>query len=525
MQILEIDWQQFLDDLPRFQPLPLATRRLFLEKVRPSQPVPSHELGESFEVLCASGFMLPGVRGVNATVPPKHRAFCRVMRALYRHRVFDSTSRDKFYAYLSDYFTSSERGSLYGVWGNYYYSEQTLYTQVTSVEWLERFLAASADRNTNQHADRWSKQWSFPPEVMRATRDLVRRLMGRASPVALTELRNLWPEGNPALLSPALVAGISYLLLFPAVHGDQLEPVLGIWPGISKRLHRPPPKPPRPVTPHQVFESPFMMDNMASILAICAAEPFRIRSNDYELFERSYQSIASTLGTLPEWVENQFGFIPRDCIDWALTFLKYYEFLKQKGHRGEDLRLEVTEAGRNWLGLAEKDRLKTLLDGLLGKHKKRTELFEYEDHTTSLLPYSFEFDSTKQDQAVQSAVMAAYASQETDTFVSIEEFLSYHAQNNNPLMRVAEKHPHAMIVLRSAYVPMPGPDEIEEAWADLLRAFLRLRLVPLGAAKVGMDGDGALCFALTEAGRYLVGAQTDFRHRARCRAHRGSTQF
>ena len=353
MQILEIDWQRFLDDLPRFQPLPLATRRLFLEKVRPSQPVSSLELGESFEVLCASGFMLPGVRGVNATVPPKHRAFCRVMRALYRHRVFDSTSRDKFYAYLADHFTTSERGSLYGIGGNYYYGEQTLYTRVTSVEWLERFLAASADRNTNQHADRWGKQWSFPPEVLQATRDLVRRLMGRASPVALTELRNLWPEGNPALLSPALVAGISLSASISSrCTATNWNPCWASGPAFHKRLHRPPPKPPGTVTPHQVFESPFLMDNMASILAICAAEPFRIRSNDYGLFERSYQAIASALGTLPEWVENQFGFIPRDCIDWALTFLKYYEFLKQKGHRGEDLRLEVTEAGRNWLGLA-----------------------------------------------------------------------------------------------------------------------------------------------------------------------------
>jgi hypothetical protein len=253
------------------------------------------------------------------------------------------------------------------------------------------------------------------------------------------------------------------------------------------------------------------MDNMASILATCAAEPFRLRSDDYELFDRSYQAVASALGTLPEWVENQFNFIPNDRIDGALEFLKHFEFLKQKGHRGQDLRLEVTEAGRNWLGLAVKDRLKTLLDGLLGKHKKRTELFEYEDQTVSLLPYSFEFDSTKQDQAVRTAVMAAYAGQRADTFVSIEEFLSYHAQQNNPLMMVAQKHPHAMLLLRGVYVTTPGPDELEEAWTDLLRAFLRLRLLPLGAAKVGVDGDGAPCFALTEAGRYLVGAQADFR--------------
>ena len=197
MQILEIDWQRFLDDLLPFQQLPLAARRQFLEKVRPSQPISSLELGESFEVLCASGFLLMGVRGKNATVPQKHRAFCRVMRALYRHRVFDSTSRDKFHAYLADHFTGGERGVLYSFGGNYYYGEQTLYSRVTSVGWLERFLAASTDRDLNQHADRWGKEWSFPPEVLLATRELVRRLMGRASPVALTELHDLWPDGSP----------------------------------------------------------------------------------------------------------------------------------------------------------------------------------------------------------------------------------------------------------------------------------------------------------------------------------------
>ena len=31
MNILEIDWQHFLDDLPAFQSLPCEARRLFLE--------------------------------------------------------------------------------------------------------------------------------------------------------------------------------------------------------------------------------------------------------------------------------------------------------------------------------------------------------------------------------------------------------------------------------------------------------------------------------------------------------------
>ncbi|MGA2984474.1 MAG: helicase-associated domain-containing protein [Terriglobia bacterium] len=512
MQTLEIDWQQFLDALPAFQQLPLEARRLFLEKVRPSQPISSFELGEYLEVLCAAGFLLPGVRGTNASVPPRYRDLCRVMRALYRHRVFDFPSRSTFHAYLVEHFTRGEQGALYGHGGDYYYGEQKLYLRVASREWLERFLAAPGDRGDNRHHDvGWDRQGAFPLEVLRATQELVRRLMGPASPVALTELRNLWPEGSPALLSPSLVAGMRYLLFFPALRGIHLEPVLGIWPSITKRLLRPAPKPPGTFTPHQVFEAPFLMDDMASILTACAADPFRIRSDDYALFARAAQGIASALGTLPEWVENQFNLKPSERLEWALAFSKQYEFLKEKGQHGKDLRLEVSEAGRNWLGLPVKDRLKTLLDGLLGKVKKRTELFDYEDGAASLLPYSFGIESMKQDHSVRSAMLAVYAGHDADSFMSLEEFLSFHSQQNNPLMVAAQNHPHAMLMIRGAYVPMPDPDELEEAWADLLRAFLRMRLLPLGAAKVGVDGEGATCFTLTEAGRYLVGAQADFR--------------
>jgi hypothetical protein len=56
----------------------------------------------------------------------------------------------------------------------------------------------------------------------------------------------------------------------------------------------------------------------------------------------------------------------------------------------------------------------------------------------------------------------------------------------------------------------PDPDELEEAWTGLLTDFLRMRLLPLGGVKVGLHGDEATCFALTEAGRYLVGAHPDF---------------
>ena len=525
MQILEIDWQRFLDDLPLFQRLERETRRLFLEIAHPSQPVHPFELGKHFEVLCASGFLVSGLKGQDAGVSPRYRTFWRIMGVLHRHRIFDFPSRNFFDAYLNRHFTRNERQALYG-YHSYYYAEGNLYAQVSSIEWLKKFLT-EPEKTRGLQDSFWGERRPLSPEVLRATQELVRRLMGRPSPVPLTELRHFWPEAGSGLLSPSLVAGLRSLLVFPALRGDNLEPVLGIWPSITKSLFRPTSKPPETVTPQQVFEAPLLMDDMALILALCAVEPFRLRTEDSGLFVRAENAINSALVTLPEWVGSKLNINTSERVDWAISFLKRYRFLEQLGERGQDLRLEVSEAGRRWLGLSAKERLKTILDGLLEKPKKRRELFhrvgeaDYEDEyeyayvyeydKASLLPYSVGIEASKQDDAVRSAVLATYADAAAGPFMRLQEFLAYHSLKNNPLASVAQKQPYATLRLSNTYVSQPTPEELEDGWINLLQDFLRLRLFPLGAAKVGVANDGAVCFALTEAGRYLIGAQPDFR--------------
>lgn len=526
MQILEIDWQRFLDDLPLFQRLERETRRLFLEIAHPRQPLRPSELGKHFEVLCASGFLVPGVKGEDASVSPKYRTFWRIMGALYRHRIFDFPSRNLFDPYLNRHFTRNELQPLYGYHSYYYYRTQNLYAQVSSVEWLKKFLTEPEKTRGGQDSF-WGERRSFSPEVLRATQELVRRLMGRPSPVPLTELRHFWPEAGSGLLSPSLVAGFRSLVVFPALRGDDLEPVLGIWPSITKSLFRPTSIPPETITPQQVFEAPLLTADMALILALCAVEPFRLRTGGSGLFVRAENAINSALVRLPEWVGSKLNIRTFDRIDWAITFLRRYEFLEQLGEGGEDLRLEVSEAGRKWLGLSAKERLKTVLDGLLEKPKKGRELFrqegeaDYEDRyqyayvygyeKASLLPYSVGIEASKQDHTVRSAVLATYAAAAAGAFMRLQEFLAYHGLQNNPLVSVAQKQPYATLRLSNTYVSMATTEELEDGWINVLQDFLRLRLFPLGAAKVGVANDGAVCFALTEAGKYLVGAQPDFR--------------
>jgi hypothetical protein len=48
----------------------------------------------------------------------------------------------------------------------------------------------------------------------------------------------------------------------------------------------------------------------------------------------------------------------------------------------------------------------------------------------------------------------------------------------------------------------------------MLKAFLRMRLVPLGGARLGRTEDGGVAFAPTGAGRYLLGGTDEFRFAA-----------
>jgi hypothetical protein len=508
MRTFEIDWLRFLNDLLSFQQLPVDARRVFMEKLIPSQSIMNGVLGEQGDVLLSSGFLIPGPRGQNVRVPMQYQSFCRVMRALQRQRVFDSPTHYLFDNYVTEHFTGYERSALCRVSYRDGYSGWTLYARISSPEWLRKFLEAKATDWEVPYAD---GRYYFPSlDVLRSTQELVRILMKRPEPLPLLDLPALWNKLDASLFPAYLQAGLRYLLFFTALRGDDLEPVVGIWPKITKKLFGGSPPAPGVVTPREVFHSPFLMEDMASILAASAAEPLRIRGDDYGLFARAEQEIGTTLGTLPEWVEREFQAKPQARITMGVAFARSYAFLKQKGRPGRDLRLELTEAGQRWMGLPAKERLKVLVDGLRCSFDRQSDLDDYTGRKVSLLPYPVESGSMGPGHAIRSSVLASYAERGLETFADLSEFLAYHRERDNPLISAQQENPRASFVIRGLYVSTPDPEDLEEGWSALLADFLRLRLVPLGAAKVGLHGQGAACFAITEVGRYMLGAQSDF---------------
>jgi hypothetical protein len=94
--------------------------------------------------------------------------------------------------------------------------------------------------------------------------------------------------------------------------------------------------------------------------------------------------------------------------------------------------------------------------------------------------------------------------------VSLREFLVYHVTAQNPLPAIFRGRHSGTLYFQGRYMSSPSPDEVERVWESLLLGFLRQRLLALGGVKVGPNARGEICFALTSAGRYLLGAAEDF---------------
>jgi hypothetical protein len=499
MKSQAIDWQEFIHGAELYRRLPVGARAFFVDNVQPSQGVPNAVMGEWREALLDSKLMVAGVQGKNARVDPRLGGFCKFMRSLRRHRIFDSPSRETFRDFVYEHLEGAELRALFEKTTSYYYygnydGVPRLYSRVCSAEWLKQFLAAKSPD--------WEKPYRiagaayFSADTLKATQGLLRKLMEAVTPVPMTQLAGLCPELRPDLLAASILAGIRYLLFFPALSGAELEPALGLWPTVARKLRGPVSDAPEPVAASNEFQSPFLMEDMTAILAECAVDPLR-----------EPEDFIPVLQTLPEWVDKEFHFAPEERVGMTLAFLDQYGFLARKGARGRDSRMEVTESGSGWLGLRDKDRLKTILDGLRGGLKKQESAFG--DGALSLALHVIAEPSEGQLRKIASALATPFAGMDVDVFVRLRDFIDYYRERDNPLPAI-RRDKDADFRIGGSFVEDPSPEELEEAWEGLVIEFLCLRLLPLGGAKIGQDSGGAVCFAMTDAGRYLVGAAEDF---------------
>jgi len=536
MKLAELDWMEVLHHLPRWEALSPAARRAFLE-VKPGVAAPPEALGAAVDELVAAGFVTrPGPKGRMYPHAPALRPLLVALRAMGRSRPLDGPGGTLPEAYVQDQLGMDEAHWLTGERGYNYWADRHATTAlVSSADWVKGFLAAAP----GTPMVKWEQARIRPgepqrlalPQVAEPLHRLVRALTAHAGGVPLGSLPALLPDASPAHRAAALAAGLRYLLVFVSLRGDGCEAVLGVLPCIVRRLG-PPPPPPAPVAAAAELETPFMVADMTTVLVEAAGEPIRLRGNDFALFARAQQALAARLLRLPAWTERfiavqgedeyggkrggeyaggpgdqgQDGWITAARIAVAVDALRTMRLAALKS-REDRLGFEATSAGRAWLGLSEGERLKRLLDPLRASPQRNPG--HAGPSTLDFFGIRLPFGVDEKTSDLRGALSTAFLSLPAEGMVAVDAFVRYHAQETNPFTGHGAAQPQRQ--WGAGYGTPRTREGWESLWAQILAAFLRTRLLPLGGASLGR-ADGGVAFALTDAGRYLLGGIDAFEY-------------
>ena len=513
MKYFGVDWGAFIASLPVWERLPREARMAVLKEMKPSQGTSARDLGPAADAVRASGLVEESKTGKRLTPKPEHRPLLLVLRALDRQRIWEvpTTLLD----YLLEHFTVEELIALHGQGyvSSGYVDRRALAMLASSDEWLEDFLSA----DTHDHAVSWERarlpRGESPrflvPGTWEGTRRLLTELLKEPGPVPLRELPGRFPELDAGTLGRALETGLRYLLLFAGVRDADLEPMVGAWPEAAARLHGGPPAPPVAVEAVESFEAAWLMEDMTTLLVTAAAEPIRLRMNDWEIFARAREAIEARLISLPEWVAEAADSSPEERVGRAVRLLNVLKLAayRQGGGKNE---LIATQAGTEWLARSDRERLASLLEPLRAS-RERNPAYEYSSAASPFGFFPVRSPGMIRDRELdlRAGVERVFLSLPAGTVLA-PDFLDYARRSANPLLDRVRAGKLPVDMYWGARRPVRG--DWERLWGELLAAFLVHRLAMLGGARLGRTAENVICFALTGAGRYLLGAAEDFEY-------------
>jgi hypothetical protein len=522
MKIAELDWQQVLAALRKWNTLPVEARRAYVA-IKAGAGITRAQAGDgAVDALVAAGLLeRASATGRRYAVPAGARPVHVLLRAMDRVRVLEAPG-ELPHAYLTEHFSDDQTSRLAGEavtdyrWGPRGRDAEL----VSSVDWVQPVLSLKdADA-----ARRWEQPRRVPgeesslavPWTLAALQRLIPRLAEHPAGVPAAGVDALLPELGPAVRADAVRAGIRYLLVFPSLHGPGLEARIGLLPVIARRLGSPSAAP-KPVQVEETFDAPFRLTDMTTVLVEAATEPVPVRGNDGGLYVRAAKAIAARFPGLPAWVADVVVKKDRYAtgddglgdaaaaqrIAEALRWLQAFKLAAVE--RGADrYRLTVTKAGRRWLAAGEGDRLKEILAALRASPQRNPD----GAFSTSALPFfpSYLGLSIPGEVDLRRALTAALLSLPEGTMVELYAFAVHHGRERNPFLAPGmEKLRHRMVYGRGMTREM-----WESAWSRVLLEFVAERLVPFGGARLGAAAGDRVVFGVTDAGRYLLGDAEDF---------------
>ncbi len=481
MKIFNIDWRRFFDALPVWSSVEPPAREAFLTSFKPSGSVLSEHLGETLPTLLASGLVeRTGAGGNLVQAADRFRPFLRAARAMHRVRILESPTPETLKRYASEHWSHRElqdltRSPLYY---GYAYNGIGYFRRR---QWVDDFLRSEP---TEEHLQ--DRALGKPPDLGDPRR-LVAAILEHGGPVAFAQLEEIEPQLGIDRIARAIYPSLAAGVLFASLDGG-CTPMIGIWPEIVERRRRPQPQRPEEVSVDESFGLALLVEDLATFLRSCAARPPRLKAASMELYVRDLRDIAGKLSPTPQWlpdalrtgVEDRTKQAQRTASSLELTTFAL-ETTAGPPH------CHCSDLGRQWLAGGQEARLRSLADPIRQC---------FEDGAWITVGYS-----TITTEAA--ATVEALTDLEPLSFVSLGDFLTFHARTRNPLPDA--RSPRG----EWGWSPVPSDSEIEDLWRQELLKTLTQVLAPFGGIRWGRAGQ-ALCFAITEVGRYILGLADSF---------------
>lgn len=520
MKLHDLDWQEVLDALPRWEALSPKARRAFVA-IRPGQGFTLESLGAGDELRDAGLLVAPTGRGTLYALDSRFRPLLIALRAADRLAPLSGPALRQ--AYLDDQLSSLQAYRIAAPGRGYYQprDRQLAADTVSSIAWLRGFLSAESHPEVMKWEEPRLTAEDRPrlvfPAVAAALRALLAELARHPRGVPLSKVGELVPGTSLHNLAAGLAAGLRYLLVFVSMRRDA-SVVVGLLPGVAARAAGPLP-PPGPVQAGEVFAAPFRVADMVAVLVEAATEPIALRAADRSMYVRSQRAIAARLAVVPPWVERfaagGYPLMPEKAgagdgdsagalgrIEDAAELASQLRLARVESS-GDRLQYAPTRSGRAWLNLGAGERLKAALSALRALRQRVPAQSGGLDFFGA--PLGFPLDGVKID--LRAALSAAFLAVPAGELVSATGFIHYHARERNPFLG-----PDGPLISASPYwsATPHTPEGWENAWGRVLLGFLAARLVPLGCATLGQAGERDVAFGLTDAGRYLLGETEDF---------------
>jgi hypothetical protein len=493
--------QAFFELLPVYESLPVPVRQELASIRNPSETGSKYDYNRYFQELVDAGFLQPAVASDRWKVPPERQNFVRLLRVLHDRWVFRWPSEESFSEYIADHLTPAEKKAFFVDELPAWERNSALFRELTSPDYLEGFLSAKGTDWGPAQRDTEEPLAFANPDILRLAQRLCRKLIDAGQPLPMRDLP-AW-EPDSALLTAALAACIRYALLFVSLDRDAADPVIGPWPTTAAYIAASIASAPRATEPAEIFSPMFLMEDATVMLIACAASPLALRANDNQLLAKTVREMDAHIQPLPDWVDRAFEFDTEIRVRTISSYVRTFGLAVEKGTNPP--RLTVTELGRKWLALPAGDRLRVLTDGILNRQQS-VDLFKHFEgaQVGAVAPQVYAETIVTPLPDFEAATMRPFRELEGDSFYPLKEILAYCRPETNPLLEIFRRDKLAYFWAGSLHKARADAATLHKAWVQTVSEFLRIRLLPMGAVRLG-KGKKGISIAITPVGRYFLG--------------------